>query len=106
MSRFMEYEVDVAQEQPRPLTWRIVFQHDNTEPGDRKTADNVCWTGEARSHGSMIRVPASFFMYTVAMTFFSDLKTAFLAWKGDNAARLGAAIAYYAVFSLAPLLII
>lgn len=34
------------------------------------------------------------------------LKDAFWAWEDDNAWRLGAAIAYFTVFSLAPLLII
>ena len=34
------------------------------------------------------------------------LKEAFQDWKDDNAPRLGAALAYYAVFSLTPLLLI
>jgi membrane protein len=34
------------------------------------------------------------------------LKEAFQDWRDDNAPRLGAALAYYAVFSLAPLLLI
>jgi membrane protein len=34
------------------------------------------------------------------------LKDSFLAWKEDKAWRLGAALAYFAIFSLAPLLII
>ena len=34
------------------------------------------------------------------------LRDAFYAWLDDNVQRLGAALAYYTVFSLAPLLII
>jgi membrane protein len=34
------------------------------------------------------------------------LKEAFADWKDDNAPRLGAALAYYTIFSLAPLLLI
>jgi membrane protein len=34
------------------------------------------------------------------------LKAAFADWKDDNAPRLGAALAYYTIFSLAPLLLI
>ncbi len=33
-------------------------------------------------------------------------KATFLKWQEDKAPRLGAALAYYTVFSLAPLLII
>ena len=33
------------------------------------------------------------------------LKTAALDWQRHNASRLGAAIAYYAIFSIAPLLV-
>lgn len=36
----------------------------------------------------------------------SIVKEAFADWKDDNAPRLGAALAYYTVFSLAPLLVI
>ncbi len=36
----------------------------------------------------------------------SLLKAAYSEWSADNASRLGAALAYYAVFSLAPLLLI
>ena len=43
-------------------------------------------------------------MYVLAMA--SLLKEAFAAWNRDKAARLGAAIAYYTMVSLAPLLII
>jgi membrane protein len=43
-------------------------------------------------------------------TFFSNLTTllklAYQGWKTDNASRLSAALAYYTIFSLAPLLII
>lgn len=43
-------------------------------------------------------------------TFFSNLTTllklAYQGWKADNASRLSAALAYYTIFSLAPLLII
>jgi len=39
-------------------------------------------------------------------TVMSMLKEAFTDWKDDNAPRLGAALAYYTVFSLAPLLVI
>jgi len=42
--------------------------------------------------------------------FFSDLsnlfKLAYQGWKDDNASRLSAALAYYTIFSLAPLLVI
>jgi len=34
------------------------------------------------------------------------LKTAYLEWSKDKAPRMGAALAYYTIFSLAPLLII
>jgi len=34
------------------------------------------------------------------------LKITFSEWREDNAARLGAALAYYAVFSMAPLLVV
>jgi membrane protein len=34
------------------------------------------------------------------------VKTAFQGWSADNASRLSAALAYYSIFSLAPLLII
>jgi len=34
------------------------------------------------------------------------LKTAFTAWRKDNVPRIGAALAYYAIFSLAPLVLI
>src|SRR5215470_13280083 len=34
------------------------------------------------------------------------LKTAYMAWSKDKAPRMGAALAYYTIFSLAPLLII
>jgi membrane protein len=37
---------------------------------------------------------------------FGLLRDTFSEWWGDNALRLGAALAYYAVFSLAPLLIV
>lgn len=37
---------------------------------------------------------------------FGLLRETFREWWGDNALRLGAALAYYAVFSLAPLLIV
>lgn len=36
----------------------------------------------------------------------SLLKETIMAWSGDNATRLSAALAYYAVFSIAPILII
>ena len=43
-------------------------------------------------------------------TFFSDLSTllklAYQGWTQDNASRLSAALAYYTIFSLAPLLVI
>jgi membrane protein len=43
-------------------------------------------------------------------TFFSDLSTllklAYQGWAADNASRLSAALAYYTIFSLAPLLVI
>ena len=39
-------------------------------------------------------------------SFFILLKNAALEWVGDNATRLSAALAYYAVFSIAPLLVI
>ena len=39
-------------------------------------------------------------------TVLSVVKEAFADWKDDNAPRLGAALAYYTVFSLAPLLVI
>lgn len=38
--------------------------------------------------------------------FLAILKDTFAAWQGHHADRLGAALAYYAIFSLAPLLII
>ena len=34
------------------------------------------------------------------------LKDTFAAWSEDKASRLGAAVAYYAIFSMAPLLIV
>src|SRR6266487_15918 len=34
------------------------------------------------------------------------IKTAFIGWDRDNVPRLGAALAYYTLFALAPLLII
>ncbi|HUR42936.1 MAG TPA: YhjD/YihY/BrkB family envelope integrity protein, partial [Aestuariivirga sp.] len=37
---------------------------------------------------------------------FQLIKSAALAWNQDGAASMGAAIAYYAIFSIAPLLII
>jgi membrane protein len=40
------------------------------------------------------------------MSFFGMLKAAVADWQEDRASRLGAALAYYSVFSLAPLLII
>jgi membrane protein len=39
-------------------------------------------------------------------SFFQLLKRAAVAWQDDNASTLGAALAYYTVFSLAPLLLI
>jgi membrane protein len=53
----------------------------------------------------------SFFDWTAGMkTFFSDvstlLKLAYKGWTDDNASRLSAALAYYTIFSLAPLLVI
>ncbi len=39
-------------------------------------------------------------------TFGQLLKATFVAWQADNASRLAAALAYYTVFSIAPLLII
>jgi membrane protein len=53
----------------------------------------------------------SFFDWTTGMkTFFSDLSTflklAYQGWTQDNASRLSAALAYYTIFSLAPLLVI
>ena len=39
-------------------------------------------------------------------SFFQLLKQAAVAWQDDNASTLGAALAYYTVFSLAPLLLI
>src|SRR5262249_6347917 len=39
-------------------------------------------------------------------TFFLVLKDAFDAWSEDKAPRLGAALAYYAIFSVAPLLLV
>ena len=52
-----------------------------------------------------------FFDWTTSMkTFFSDLSTllklAYQGWTQDNASRLSAALAYYTIFSLAPLLVI
>ena len=41
-----------------------------------------------------------------AKTVLSVLKEAFADWKDDDAPRLGAALAYYTVFSLAPLLVV
>jgi membrane protein len=41
-----------------------------------------------------------------AKTVLTMVKEAFADWKDDNAPRLGAALAYYTVFSLAPLLVI
>lgn len=38
--------------------------------------------------------------------FFDLVKSAFLAWKDDYASSLGAALAFYTIFSIAPLLII
>jgi membrane protein len=40
------------------------------------------------------------------MRFFQMLKETFADWRADRATRLSAALAYYSVFSLAPLLII
>ena len=40
------------------------------------------------------------------MSFFDRLKEAFRAWQADKAPRLGASLAYYAIFSLAPLLVV
>src|SRR4030095_12321655 len=37
---------------------------------------------------------------------FAMLKEAFQDWNEDNAPRLGAALSYYTIFSLAPLLLI
>lgn len=37
---------------------------------------------------------------------FELVKTVFSDWSEDRAPRLGAALAYYAVFSLAPLLVL
>src|ERR1041384_2476124 len=39
-------------------------------------------------------------------TIFSLLKTASSEWSKDNVPRMGAALAYYTIFSLAPLLVI
>jgi membrane protein len=39
-------------------------------------------------------------------TFFRLLRTTFTEWNNDKAPRLGAALAYYAIFAIAPLLII
>jgi membrane protein len=41
-----------------------------------------------------------------AKTVLTVVKEAFADWKDDNAPRLGAALAYYTVFSLAPLLVV
>src|SRR4051794_37795908 len=37
---------------------------------------------------------------------FSLLKETFNAWREDKAARLGAALAYYTIFSIGPLLLV
>lgn len=49
----------------------------------------------------MIRIPLQ-----NAKSYGSLFKDAFFAWNEDNATRMGAALAYYTLFSLAPLLII
>ncbi|MEO5657222.1 MAG: YhjD/YihY/BrkB family envelope integrity protein, partial [Nitrospiria bacterium] len=38
--------------------------------------------------------------------FWGLLKATYVEWNNDNVPRLGAALAYYTIFSLAPLLII
>ncbi len=42
----------------------------------------------------------------ILKAFFETIKETFVAWQEDNASRLAAALAYYTIFSLAPLLII
>jgi membrane protein len=39
-------------------------------------------------------------------TIFSLLRQAFQVWRAENASRLGAALAYYGVFSIAPLMVL
>src|SRR5579883_357229 len=41
-----------------------------------------------------------------AKAWFTLFKDAYNAWSADKAPRLGAAVAYYSVFSLAPLLVL
>ncbi|MBN2006948.1 MAG: YihY/virulence factor BrkB family protein [Anaerolineae bacterium] len=46
------------------------------------------------------------FLKRVAGDLFDLIKTTLIAWRKDQASRLAAALAYYALFSIAPLLII
>ncbi len=41
-----------------------------------------------------------------ARAWYTLFKDTYSAWSADKAPRLGAAVAYYSVFSLAPLLVI
>lgn len=44
--------------------------------------------------------------YVELKQYFGDIKAAAMDWMADDASRLSAALAYYAVFSIAPLLVI
>jgi membrane protein len=50
--------------------------------------------------------PCGIYLLFRPSQFFTLLKLTFIQWSDDNALRMGAALAYYTLFSLAPLLVI
>src|SRR3982074_1054077 len=50
--------------------------------------------------------PCGIYLLFRPRQFFALLKLTFIKWSDDNALRMGAALAYYTLFSLAPLLVI
>jgi membrane protein len=50
--------------------------------------------------------PCGIYLLFRPRQFFALLKLTFIQWSEDNAPRMGAALAYYTLFSLAPLLVI
>jgi membrane protein len=50
--------------------------------------------------------PCGIYLLFRPRQFFALLKLTFIQWSDDNALRMGAALAYYTLFSLAPLLVI
>src|SRR4051812_9154619 len=60
----------------------------------------------AMAHAHAPSISGAFQSHESSPSWFSILKNAATAWNEDNVLRLSAALAYYSIFSIAPLLVI